>query len=146
LPSWFFILFWLGIASISSGQFFLVTLLKQTKNRQFNMAFPHDGKKFEEGQSGNPKGRPKGARNRSTVALEWLTLLSEGQNEISGEVETLEQQDFIMLSLIKKAKEGDVQAAKELLDSAYGKAKETIESNHTFTTNPDEFIDSYLNK
>jgi len=110
------------------------------------MAFPNDETKFKPGKSGNPNGRPKGARNRSTVALEWLTLLSKEQNEISGEVETLEQQDFIMLSLIKKAKEGDVQAAKELLDSAYGKAKETIESNHTFTTNPDEFIDSYLNK
>jgi len=31
-----------------------------------------NGKPFKEGQSGNPAGRPKGSRNRATVALEKI--------------------------------------------------------------------------
>lgn len=30
------------------------------------------GRQFEEGQSGNPAGRPKGARNRTTLAMQAL--------------------------------------------------------------------------
>jgi hypothetical protein len=30
------------------------------------------GRPFEPGQSGNPSGRPKGARNKATVAIEAL--------------------------------------------------------------------------
>ncbi|MCJ2136438.1 DUF5681 domain-containing protein, partial [Methylobacterium sp. J-026] len=39
---------------------------------------PGDGRPFGQGQSGNPGGRPKGARNRSTEALE--TIL-DGESE-----------------------------------------------------------------
>ena len=40
------------------------------------------GKSFEQGQSGNPAGRPKGSRNRSTMALEAIL---EGEGAYSGE-------------------------------------------------------------
>jgi hypothetical protein len=79
-------------------------------------------KKFPKGQSGNPKGRPKGARNRSTVAREWLEVAQKIKNPITGAEETLEQQDIMTLALIKKAREGDVSAYRELMDSAYGKS------------------------
>ncbi|WP_409566405.1 DUF5681 domain-containing protein [Methylobacterium sp. J-070] len=36
------------------------------------------GKPFVEGQSGNPAGRPRGSRNRSTLALE---AIFEGEAE-----------------------------------------------------------------
>jgi Family of unknown function (DUF5681) len=50
------------------------------------------GRPFVPGQSGNPNGRPKGARNKATTAVEAL---------LEGEAETLTRR------LIDKANEGD---------------------------------------
>lgn len=77
--------------------------------------------KYKKGQSGNPNGRPKGKRNRSLIAKQWLEVSQKIKNPITGENEELEQQDIMTLALIKKAREGDVQAYRELMDSAYGK-------------------------
>jgi hypothetical protein len=71
------------------------------------MAFPNDGKKFTQGQSGNPAGRPKGARNRSTIARRWLEVIEKHVNPISGEKEELTQEDIITLAQINKARKGD---------------------------------------
>ena len=83
--------------------------------------------KFGKGQSGNPNGRPKGRRNRSTLVREWLEVAQKVKNPISGVIEELEQQDLIVLALIKKARSGDVQAAKELMDSAHGKITDRLD-------------------
>jgi len=80
--------------------------------------------KFQPGESGNPSGRPKGSRNRSTLVREWLEVKQKEKNPLTGHVEELEQQDLITLALIKKAKKGDVQAYKELMDSAHGKIEQ----------------------
>lgn len=80
--------------------------------------------KFKPGESGNPNGRPKGSRNRSTLVREWLEVKQKEKNPLTGQVEELEQQDLITLALIKKAKKGDVQAYKELMDSAHGKIEQ----------------------
>lgn len=84
---------------------------------------------FKKGQSGNPKGRPKGSKNRSTIARRWLEATRKGKNPLTGEDEILTQEDVITLALIRKAMEGDVAAYKALLDSGYGSAKETIDLN-----------------
>jgi len=77
--------------------------------------------RWKKGQSGNPNGRPKGSRNRSTLIREWLEVSQKIKNPITGEVEDLEQQDIMTLALIKKAREGDVSAFRELMDGAHGK-------------------------
>jgi len=56
---------------------------------------------FKTGKSGNPAGRPKGARNRTTLAIETL---------LDGEAEELTRK------VIEKAKEGDITALKLCLD------------------------------
>jgi hypothetical protein len=61
---------------------------------------------FPKGVSGNPNGRPKGSRNRSTIIKELLEL---DDNELK-----------IHLAQIKKAIEGDTGSYKAILDSAYG--------------------------
>ena len=53
---------------------------------------------FKTGQSGNPDGRPKGARNRATVAAERL---------LDGEADTLTRK------AIELAKEGDTTALRQ---------------------------------
>jgi hypothetical protein len=68
--------------------------------------------RWEKGKSGNPNGRPKGSRNRSTIARKWLEVNQSLKNPITGEQETMSQEDMITLALIKKARDGDVSATK----------------------------------
>lgn len=82
---------------------------------------------WQPGQSGNPNGRPKGSKNRSTIAKKWLETNQNAKNPITGKDELLTQEDLFTLALIKKAREGDVQASKALWDSAYGSPIQQIE-------------------
>jgi len=86
-----------------------------------------NSKPFKKGQSGNPKGRPKGARSRKTIVREWLELIQTETNPITGQKEKLSQADLITAAQIKKALTGDTNAFKELMDSGYGKNEDKIE-------------------
>jgi Family of unknown function (DUF5681) len=66
-----------------------------------NTAAMQRGKPFEPGKSGNPAGKPKGARNRSTLALESL---------LDGQAEALTQK------AIDLAMGGDMAALRLCLD------------------------------
>ena len=93
--------------------------------------------KFQKGESGNPKGRPKGSKNRSTIAKKWLELQQRSKNEITGIEEQLSQEDLITLALIKKAQKGDVNAYKALMDSGYGAPIQQIEGTLIESKLPD---------
>ena len=82
---------------------------------------------FKKGQSGNPNGRPKGSKNRSTIAKYWLSIEQDLKNPLSGDTETMSQEDLMTLALIKKAREGDVNAYKALMDSGYGAPVQQVE-------------------
>ena len=83
---------------------------------------------FEKGSVPNPNGRPKGSKNRSTIARKWLETMQQSKNPITGEDETLTQEDLMTLALIHKARKGDVNAYKQLMDSGYGLPKQTVEN------------------
>jgi len=80
------------------------------------------------GEVRNPNGRPKGSKNRSTIARKWLEAMQDSKNPITGELERLTQEDIMTLALIKKARGGDVNAYKQLMDSGYGLPKQQIEN------------------
>ena len=82
---------------------------------------------WSKGESGNPAGRPKGAKNRSTVARQWLEVNQSLKNPLTGEQELMSQEDLMTLAIIKKAREGDVAAYKALMDSGYGQPLQQIE-------------------
>lgn len=84
-------------------------------------------KPFEKGESGNPNGRPKGAKNRSTIAKYWLEVNQKLKNPLTGDTELMSQEDLMTLALIKKARDGDVSAYKALMDSGYGAPLQQIE-------------------
>ena len=69
--------------------------------------------RFSKGQSGNPKGRPKGAKNLSTL------LLKVGRERvrvtINGRTRTITKLEAILLQLANKAISGEDRAAKEIL-------------------------------
>ena len=87
--------------------------------------------RWEKGESGNPNGRPKGSKNRSTIARHWLQVNQNLKNPLTGQEETMSQEDLMTLALIKKAREGDVNAYKALMDSGYGAPVQQIEQTNT---------------
>lgn len=90
---------------------------------------PH---KFKKGVSGNPAGRPVGARSRETIVRKWLEAIKESRNPITGELERLPIADQMVLKLIGKVlTDADVAAFRELMDSSYGKVKDKIETEHS---------------
>ena len=86
---------------------------------------------FQKGESGNPNGRPKGSKNRSTIARKWLEVNQSLKNPLTGENETMSQEDLMTLALIKKARDGDTNAYKALMDSGYGAPVQQIEQTNT---------------
>jgi len=86
--------------------------------------------RYKKGQSGNPKGRPKGSKNRSTIAKKWLDIEQNLKNPLTSKVENMSQEDLMTLALIKKARTGDATAYQKLLDSAYGAPVQQIEQTN----------------
>jgi hypothetical protein len=87
---------------------------------------PH---KMQKGTTLNPNGRPKGSRNRSTIARQWLEASEKVKNPLTQETQELSQEDIMTLALINKARKGDVNAYKALMDSGYGAPKQTSDTN-----------------
>jgi hypothetical protein len=91
------------------------------------MAREDNLKKFTSEYQPEKNGRPKGAKNRSTIAKYWLEVNQKLKNPLTGAEETMSQEDLMTLALIKKAREGDVSAYKALMDSGYGAPLQQIE-------------------
>ena len=79
--------------------------------------------KFKKGQTGNPNGRP-----RKLPALDKLMadVLGEEKDGITAA-------EAILKALRARATKGDVRASEVLLDRAYGKPKQTTDTNITST-------------
>jgi len=69
---------------------------------------------FKPGQSGNPKGRPKGTRNLKTD----LTRLMRKRVQIreDGHQRDVSRQELVLLRLFERAAKGDVKAANSLIN------------------------------
>ena len=89
--------------------------------------FPNKRTQFSKDNQPKKNGRPKGARSRSTIVREWLECSEMIVNPLTGKNQRLQQSDIITLALIKKARKGDVQAFKELMDSGYGRTVNQID-------------------
>jgi hypothetical protein len=87
--------------------------------------------RWDKGESGNPNGRPKGSKNRSTIARYWLEVNQKLKNPLTEKIEPMSQEDLMTLALIKKAREGDVSAYRSLMDSAYGAPVQVVEQTNT---------------
>jgi hypothetical protein len=73
---------------------------------------------FKKGQSGNPAGRPKGSRNRSTILKELLDINDQELKMHQAQIDKAIQQK-------------DTAAYKAVLDSAYGAPVQQVEQTQT---------------
>lgn len=83
------------------------------------------------GEVRNPKGKPLGTKNRSTILKKWIEVATKLKNPITGKDEFGTVEDKVTLALIARALTGDVQAIKEINDTLYGKLTEKSEVNTT---------------
>ena len=75
---------------------------------------PPKKSQFKPGQSGNPKGRPKGTRNQKTILQEALNeqiaYLEQGQRKSAS------RRELVILKLVEKALKGDARSFSVLLE------------------------------
>ncbi len=70
--------------------------------------------RFGKNESGNPKGRPKGAKGFKPALRK--AVATRMQVKVNGRTVRLSQQEAICLTLVNKAARGDLRAVKLLLD------------------------------
>ena len=94
---------------------------------------PEGAKPFKKGDERiNTDGRPTGSKNRATLVREIIQVVSNQKNELTGKEEPIEYQYAMVARLVKKVlDDGDVQAFRELMDSAYGKNADITEIDLT---------------
>jgi hypothetical protein len=98
------------------------------------MAIPNQERnQWKPGQSGNPSGREKGSKNRSTILKKWIESDCSITDPITGDEITGKIEDKIALALIGRAISGDVAAIREIYDSVYGKLDNNKEFDSQLT-------------
>jgi len=88
---------------------------------------------WKKGQSGNPKGYPKGQKNRATILKELLELSFKDPkgkllaNPFDAKEKKLTIEKAIDIVLIQKALKGDLNAIREIKDTIHGKISDKTE-------------------
>lgn len=75
---------------------------------------------FKPGQSGNPKGKPVGSKNLTTILKELLDAKTPYQGK------KIIFKEAIVRKLLLKAKGGDMRAIQEIFDRIEGKARQEM--------------------
>ena len=111
---------------------------KQTADRLPNGKFaPKNkiGNRFKEGKSGNPDGKPEGAKNVSTILKELLAQIAPTEilnakfvKEFCKGKKTVTTADAVAARLLNEGLiKGEPWAVKEILDRTEGKAAQSLE-------------------
>ena len=94
------------------GAFIRLNPSSARKGTERNYRKPPKASQFKPGQSGNPKGRPKGVRNFKTDLDEALRALVEVKT--NGGVRRITMQKALLQTLAEKARDGDLRAIQHL--------------------------------
>lgn len=89
--------------------------MSEPKDSDYAVGFgkPPEHSRFQPGQSGNPKGRPKGALNLATAlnrALKEKVFITEG-----GQRKQITKLDATIKALVNRAVKGDARAVQQML-------------------------------
>ena len=94
------------------GAFIRLNPSSARKGTERNYRKPPKASQFKPGQSGNPKGRPKGVRNFETDLDEALRALVEVKT--NGGVRRITMQKALLQTLAEKARDGELRAIQHL--------------------------------
>ena len=84
-------------------------------------------KQFKPGQSGNPKGRPKGDKEYRTRVRERLKKKVDATDPVTGKMKKRQLFEVMLDAQIKKATGGDSRAFNAIMDRAEGKPVQQLE-------------------
>ena len=90
--------------------------LKESGGGPVGYGSPPVSSRFKKGQSGNPKGRPKGSLNMANALMKALrerVVINE-----HGQRKTVTKLEAALKQLVNKAASGDLRALRELVDLA----------------------------
>jgi Family of unknown function (DUF5681) len=107
---------------------------------------PPRAHQFRPGQSGNPRGRPKGAKNEATILHELLNRkINIREAGASRKISILEG---ILLRFTEDALKGNVKTAAFLFNrySAIGAAETESESKHDFSDDDRKVLDAFVRR
>lgn len=90
------------------------------------MSFPNKDTQFKPGESGNPKGKPKGSKHLSTIIQELANDIDWDKTTLKNKEELKQKYGkngfkAVAYVALTKAMTGDVQAMKWLAENGYGK-------------------------
>lgn len=109
---------------------------KQEESKSLALAELGKEYQFKPGQSGNPKGYPKGVKNRSTIARKILEMKGLLPDKVIDKLKTvfpeIESQMTVeeIMTIVQAGKaieKGDYYAYSALMDSGYGKPQQTLD-------------------
>jgi hypothetical protein len=89
---------------------------ERTSNRQVGYCHPPESARFKKGESGNPKGRPKGSLNVATVFIK--TLREKVVINENGQRKTVTKLEAAIKQLVNKAASGELPALRHLVELA----------------------------
>lgn len=84
------------------------------------------------GQSGNPKGCPKGTKQRGTILKELMEIILKQNgkpvaNPLDPDEKKITIEKALQVKMIEKALKGDTQAYQIIMDTVYGKLADKTE-------------------
>jgi hypothetical protein len=105
--------------------------------------------RFKPGQSGNPRGRPKGTRNLRTDLHDMLS--GTIQVSVNGEPQELSRQQLMLLGLYERAAGKDLAATRMLLDLVLklftdNSSDSASEPGEPLSASDQEIVNDYLRR
>jgi len=83
--------------------------------------------KYKKGQSGNPKGKPKGATSIVTELRRFMDKKMVVNDPVTGQPTKMKIGRLLAMSLIKSASKGNVPAITEIMNRLDGKVSQPME-------------------
>lgn len=101
---------------------------------------------YHKGQSGNPNGRPRGARNRNTIVREQMNYKITLKTP-DGDVRRVSAKEGIIAKQVNKALQGNLDSAKwmfELNDAAEAEYNEMAKARETLNYDDAQILKLYV--
>jgi hypothetical protein len=110
---------------------------EKKNNYEVGYGKPPQRSRFPKGQSGNPKGRPRGSRSSATLLKEILSERVEVRE--NGRIRTVTKKELILRYAVNKAATGDSRARDFLLNRTPWLQKEFAEPKRSHTSEIEVF-------